>query len=75
MNDLKSAIAHWNSLADAEVRGRNMGICVSPGASMARERIYRRTAESLRIELRTGVAVCSCCHKPFGRGCTFLESR
>jgi hypothetical protein len=24
--------------------------------------------EALRIELRTGIAVCSCCHKPYGEG-------
>ena len=29
---------------------------------------YRRAARSLEIEQETGIAICACCFKPFGRG-------
>lgn len=29
---------------------------------------YRRAARSLEIQQETGIAVCACCFKPFGRG-------
>jgi hypothetical protein len=35
---------------------------------------YRRVVKAFDIELETGVAVCSCCFKPFGQGISFLES-
>lgn len=31
-------------------------------------RTYRATARSIELEQVTGVAVCACCFKPFGRG-------
>ncbi|WP_175403909.1 hypothetical protein [Pseudomonas sp. 25 R 14] len=30
--------------------------------------MYRKTARSIEIEQETGVPVCACCFKPFGRG-------
>ena len=56
---IPESIAHWAKLADEQLD-------TPPGR--ARRETYRRTAEALRIEQRTGVAVCTCCHKPFSRG-------
>lgn len=30
--------------------------------------MYRNTARSIQIKQETGIAVCACCFKPFGRG-------
>ena len=54
------AIDQWLDLASNE-------------SSEIRADIYRRTAKALLIEFQTGVAVCSCCFKPFGRGSLSLE--
>lgn len=32
-------------------------------------------AVSLEIERDTGIAVCTCCYKPFGQGITFLHPK
>lgn len=64
---LEAAALVWDALAADEQRARDLGLCVVPSASLARERTYKRTAEAFRIEIQTGEAVCSCCHKPFGR--------
>lgn len=63
-HSLLEAAAAWDALADDERRARQMGICLVPDSSQARERTYERTAEALRFQARTGVAVCSCCFKP-----------
>lgn len=54
---LEEAALHWESLANDEPNTR-------PGLN--RKSLYLKTAESLRIQIRTGIAVCACCHKPFG---------
>lgn len=33
------------------------------------KRVCERTAQALEIERDTGVAVCSCCHKPLSERC------
>lgn len=52
------AIAGWLQVADEAERA---------GLTFAAN-IYRRTARSIELEQETGVAVCACCFKPFGRG-------
>ena len=52
------AIAGWLQIADEAER---------TGLTFAAN-IYRRTARSIELEQETGVAVCACCFKPFGRG-------
>ena len=32
-----------------------------------RAEVYRRTSTAIEMQIETGVAVCSCCFKPFGR--------
>lgn len=66
--DLASSIAHWERLAtEAEARARwnrDHGVDLSPpGGSPGdhRARTFRRTAEALRLELRTGRPHCSLC--------------
>lgn len=65
---IQAAIEDWNTLADQELQHRLSGACLSPSASEVRENIYRNTVKALYIELQTGVAVCSCCLKPYGQG-------
>jgi hypothetical protein len=70
--ELDEARTHWLKLADDEVRlakhweslGRPFG---STDSYHVRADVYRRTSEALSIQIRTGVAVCSCCFKPFGQ--------
>lgn len=54
---LEESAAHWERLADDE-----------PSDSCGRERakLYRRTAESLRMQMRDGIARCACCLLPLG---------
>lgn len=50
------AIAQWLKVAEEAERAGVSGDA------------YRRAARSIEIEQETGVAVCACCFKPFGRG-------
>lgn len=52
------AIAGWLLVADEAERSG-----LSSAAVM-----YRNTARSIEIQQETGIAVCACCFKPFGRG-------
>ncbi|AMA46271.1 hypothetical protein [Pseudomonas alabamensis] len=52
------AIAAWLQAADQAERA---------GLTFAAN-TYRSTARSIELEQETGVAVCACCFKPFGRG-------
>ncbi|MDD2108997.1 hypothetical protein [Pseudomonas asiatica] len=52
------AIAAWLQAADEAKRA---------GLTFAAN-TYRGTARSIELEQETGVAVCACCFKPFGRG-------
>lgn len=66
---IRSAIAQWQALADEERQKIKLGLCHGSSASAEfRINVYERTVKALEIELETGIAVCSCCHKPFGRG-------
>ena len=62
--ELEAAAKHWEQLAEDEDKSVREGISLSPQVSERRASIYRNTAEALRIQIRTGVAVCSCCHLP-----------
>lgn len=54
----QEAIEQWNKVADeAEKAGLRFAA-----------QMYRNTARSIEIEAETGIAVCACCFKPFGRG-------
>lgn len=72
--ELDAGIAHWEALAEAQVRleaidtqaGVWRGGPSNPYQNRAED--YRRAAQALRIQKETGVAVCSCCFKPFGQG-------
>ena len=60
-----TAIAEWDALALAERAGAKIAEKWGDTSSYeVRARIAERTAEALRIQEKTGVAVCSCCHKP-----------
>jgi hypothetical protein len=60
---LEKAIVQWAALADEEDRAAEMGITDYKTAKF-RADVYRRTVRALEIERDTGIAVCSCCHKP-----------
>lgn len=74
MSELNQAIEGWNKLADdaeqwasyEESRGHYGGVYLNQADS------YRRTAKALTIQRDTGIAVCSCCFKPYGRGNSIL---
>jgi hypothetical protein len=61
----EQAIKQWAALADEEDRAAEMGI-TDPKTAKFRANVYRRTVRALEIQRDTGIAVCSCCHKPFG---------
>lgn len=65
MNTLEESAKGWDDLAEQELNAIILGIACSPSTNITRANIYKRTAEALRIQDRTGIAVCSCCHKPF----------
>jgi len=62
---LEQAIKQWSDLADEAERGAALGL-IHPNVAKAQADCYRRTVRALEIQRDTGVAVCSCCHKPFG---------
>jgi len=73
---LREAQEAWGRLADSEEalakhfedNGKPYG---DTGTYHYRAAMYRRVVKSLQIQIDTGVAVCSCCFKPFGSGqCT-----
>ena len=64
---LQDAINHWYELADnEEYMITNNLTCGSAKVFHVRADMYRRTAKALEIQRDTGIAVCSCHHKPFG---------
>jgi len=77
---LEQSREHWLALAADEDRmadfydanGQPYG-CTK--VYRYRASLYRRTAESIQIEIDTGVPVCVCCFKPFGEGTRILISR
>lgn len=71
---LEQSRDHWLALAADEdrmaefesARGRYVGVYRN------RAETYRRVAKAMQIQIDTGVAVCSCCFKPFGEGSRIL---
>lgn len=65
----KAAVAAWRDLAEQELRMEKIEARYGDTSSYRkRAEIYERTAVALEIQMQTGVAVCSCCHKPLGQG-------
>lgn len=69
---LLNSIEYWEKLADGAEEfaayEREIGIDQSPPGQSVGDRkaaTYRRAAEALRIQMNTGIPVCTCCHKPF----------
>ena len=67
MNEIEQAARHWEALADSAEEmaawERDIGIDMSPpGHSVGdnQARLYRQTAEAIRITARTGVHHCAC---------------
>lgn len=71
LEEKQAAIKAWNDLADSEDRAIELGIALSPETNRHNADLYRKTARSIQHEIDTGVAVCVCCWKPFGRGMQF----
>lgn len=65
---LEEAAKYWDALASSELDRPDWDRYADLGSCEFRANSYRRTAEALRIQIQTGVAVCSCCHKPLGEG-------
>jgi len=66
MAEINTAIEHWEKLATAEdeTAAYHEGRCEYGGVARNRAGMFRRTAEALRLELKTGKAHCACCLKP-----------
>lgn len=62
----EGAAKWWDHLADVEAVSYH-----STNANRNQARLYRRAAEAIRIKIKTGIAVCACCHKPLGEGMRF----
>lgn len=60
---LEEHAADWDALAAEQERFAVNGVALIPEVAKNKAALYRRTAEALRIEAKTGVAVCACCHK------------
>lgn len=71
--ELEAAAIQWDKLADDELASLEWDRHAIRSVVDARVNTYRRTAEAMRLQIATGVAVCSCCHKPFGSGIRFLN--
>jgi len=57
--------AHWDRLADTVLAKKALDSAHgSVAAHDAKIRTYRRTAESIRLEIATGRAHCVCCLSP-----------
>lgn len=68
MSTLLDAAKVWRDLAADELQMAEIEARYGDTTShKARAKIYIRCAESLEIEHETGVAVCTCCHKPIGK--------
>lgn len=65
---IDEGIAGWQKFVNSEKRGLKLGVRLVPSVAHNLIDAAHRTIEALRIEKRTGVAVCSCCHKPYGEG-------
>lgn len=69
---LEIAADWWEHLAVVEECRLSWDKTADNETIAARSKMYRRTAEALRIRQRTGIAVCACCHKPLNSGaCTY----
>jgi hypothetical protein len=67
--NLKEAAAIWRKLVQDELLMAEINTRYGDVSSYRlRAQIYERTAIALEIQEATGVAVCSCCHKPLGEG-------
>lgn len=67
LEEKERAVAHWLMLAEEAERGAELGL-IHPSVASAQANCYRRAASSIKHEIDTGEAVCSCCFKTFGRG-------
>lgn len=65
MSTLEKAIQQWSALAEQVERDAALSL-IHADVAKAQADCYRRTVRALEIERDTGIAVCSCCHKPFG---------
>lgn len=66
---LLDAAKVWLDLAAQEIRMAEIDARYGDTTShKKRAEIYMSCAKALEIQHETGVAVCSCCHKPLGEG-------
>lgn len=62
--DPELSAQHWEKLANEEADRRTWDKHCVQSASQAREALYRRTAEAIRLRIKTGKPHCACCLKP-----------
>lgn len=70
IHPLEAAARRWEELARKEIETGKWMLKMghSTRGYSARVELYFKTAESLRLQLRTGRAHCACCLKPLGEG-------
>lgn len=67
LHPLQEAIDHWRDLArQSRDRAQNCPDWDHPASHLAKAQIYEAAAQSLELELKTGVSHCACCLKPSG---------
>ncbi len=68
LESIQSGIQGWQAYIDSEKRALELGVRCDRDVVAVNIDAAERTLKAFDIELKTGVAVCSCCYKPFGRG-------
>lgn len=69
MSAILDAAQVWRDLAAQEIQMAEIDARYGDTTSHTkRAELYVRCAEALEIQDATGVAVCTCCHKPLGEG-------
>ena len=67
MSEKMIAIAQWLNLAEQQEREAALGV-QDIDVAKHNAALYRKVARSIEVGIETGVSVCVCCWKPFGRG-------
>lgn len=66
MKECIESAAHWDALADEALRmaEHNEVYTGSGSADWNKAKVYKDTAQALRLQAETGESHCSCCLKP-----------
>ena len=70
MDTIDNSIQAWSEEAERSDKMAELETTrgSSPNAYINQADVARRTVKALKIQKETGVAVCSCCFRPYGEG-------